>query len=145
MKKFLVCLVALAAMTFAANAANYSIDDSAIDCAIENALEVSPLDVMAEVGTAAQSSAAKTLKIGSNANPVIAFVLAIIPVTSWIAVHRMYMGTSALAVILNIVTGAGFGIVYVVDWVVLLINGVAGGDISQYCNNPRWWMWANII
>lgn len=56
----------------------------------------------------------------------------------------MYLGTSPLAVILNIVTGGGFGIVYVVDWVVLLL-GVIDGSVSKYVNNPRWWMWANII
>jgi hypothetical protein len=56
----------------------------------------------------------------------------------------MYMGTSILAVILNIVTGAGFGVVYVIDWVMLLI-GVLDNNIGQYCNNGRWLMWADII
>ena len=56
----------------------------------------------------------------------------------------MYMGTSPLAVILNIVTGDGFGIVYVIDAVMLLL-GVLDDNIAPYCNNPRWWMWADII
>ena len=56
----------------------------------------------------------------------------------------MYMGTSAHAIILNIVTGGGFGVVYVVDAVMLLL-GVLDNNISQYCNNGRWLMWANII
>ena len=54
------------------------------------------------------------------------------------------MGTSWLAFILNVLTGAGFGIVYTVDAVMLLL-GVLDNNISQYCNNGRWLMWADLI
>lgn len=144
MKKILTVIVALCAMAVAANAANYSIDESAIDAAIENAVEVSPLDAVAMAGGSPISTA--DIKIGNGVEPVLAFIFALIPITSWVALHRMYMGTSVLAIILNVVTGAGFGIVWAVDWIVLLLDGVIGkGNIKKYCNNPRWWMWADII
>ncbi|MGM9788252.1 MAG: TM2 domain-containing protein [Candidatus Cryptobacteroides sp.] len=140
MKKLIISLVAILGLGIAASANNYTIDESAIDAMIENAVEVSPM--------AAEASAAAiqdvTLKFGSAPQPIVAFVLSVIPVTGWLAVHRMYLGTSPLAVILNIVTGGGFGIVYVVDWVVLLM-GVLNNNIKDYVNNGRWWMWANII
>lgn len=141
MKKFIVCLIAIATMGIAASAANYTVNDAAIDAMIECAAEASPLalDAMPEA-----PAAPAAIKIGGAPEPIIAWVLSFIPVTSWLAIHRMYMGTDVLPVVLNIITGAGFGIVYVIDWIVLLI-GFLDGDISAYCNNPRWWMWADII
>lgn len=133
-------LVAVVAFAFAASATNYSIDENAIDAMIESAVEVSP--AVMESSSAALTDA--TISFGQAPTPIVAFVLSVIPFTSWLAIHRMYMGTSPLAVILNIVTGAGFGIVYVVDWVVLLI-GVLDNNISRYCGNGRWLMWADII
>ena len=140
MKKLLLCLVALFGLGLAASANNYTIDENAIDAMIECATEVSPMTADA----AASDLTSPSVKFGSSVNPVVAFVLSVIPFTSWLAVHRMYMGTSVLAVVLNIVTGAGFGIVYVVDWVCLLL-GVLDNNIGQYCNNGRWLMWANVI
>lgn len=140
MKKLILCLIAVVGMGIAASAANYSIDEQGIDAMIENAVEVTPMSMEAS----ASDLQSPTIKFGGAPSPVIAFVLSLVPVTSWLAVHRMYMGTSALAVILNIVTGSGFGIVYVIDWVCLLM-GVIDNNISQYCNNGRWLMWADII
>ena len=140
MKKILVSLFAVLAMGIAANAANYSVDEASIDAMIEAAAEVSPL----AMESAAPAVTDVTIHIGSHPQPIVAFVLSVIPVTGWLACHRMYMGTSPLAVILNIVTGDGFGIVYVIDAVMLLL-GVLDDNIAPYCNNPRWWMWADII
>ena len=140
MKKFIISLFAVLALGIAANAANYSVDEASIDAMIEAAAEVSPL----AMESAAPAVTDVTIHIGSNPQPIVAFVLSVIPVTGWLACHRMYMGTSALAIILNIVTGGGFGVVYVVDAVMLLL-GVLDNNISQYCDNGRWLMWANII
>lgn len=139
MKKIIITLAAIFGLAIAASAANYSIDESSIDSMFADAVE------MTVATSDATASAEASVKIGSSVNPVVAWILSFIPVTGWLAIHRMYMGTSVLAVILNIVTGAGFGIVYVVDWVVLLIKVIDGSGIGEYCGNPRWWMWANII
>lgn len=138
MKKLIISLVAILGLGIAASANNYTIDESAIDAMIENAVEVSPMSVEANAGGIQDP----TIKFGSAPNPIVAFVLSVIPVTGWLAVHRMYLGTSPLAVILNIVTGGGFGIVYVVDWVVLLM-GVLDNNISRYVNNGNWLMWVD--
>lgn len=140
MKKFILSLVAVLSLGIAASAANYTVDESSIDALIENAVEVTPASMEAEAGDIYATS----LKIGSAPQPVVAFLLSVVPVTGWLGVHRMYLGTSPLAVILNIVTGAGFGVVYVIDWVSLLL-GTIDNNISAYVNNGRWWMWANII
>lgn len=138
MKKLIVMAAMAFAFAFSANATEYTIDDSAIDAVIAEAVEMTPAQMnVSDAGPLQQTS----LKIGDKkVDPVISFVLALVPVTGWLGVHRIYMGTSPLAVILNIVTGGGFGIVYTVDWIVLLV-GVINNDISQYCNNPKWLMW----
>ena len=138
MKKVILCLIAGLGLGIAASAASYTIDEQSIDAMIEMAEEVSP------AAMEAQGATDVTIHLGNGAQPIVAFLLSIFPVTGWLAIHRMYMGTSVLAVILNIVTGAGFGVVYVIDWVMLLI-GVLDNNIGQYCNNGRWWMWADII
>ncbi len=140
MKKLLLSLVAILGLGLAASAANYSIDEQAIDAMIETAAEVTPLSLEAATPGLTDPS----VKIGNAPKPVIAFILAFIPVTNWLAIHRMYMGTSALTVVLNIITGAGCGIVAVVDLVCLLL-GLIDDNISQYCNNPHWWMLLNLI
>ncbi len=140
MKKFFLCLVAVLGLGVAASAANYTIDEQAIDAMIENATEVTPMSL-----DAAQNSLTDpTLKIGEAPQPIIACVLSFFWPTSWLAIHRMYLGTSVLTVVLQIVTGGGFGIVSLVDFVCLLL-GTIDGDISQYCNNPHWWMLLNMI
>ncbi len=140
MKKFFLCLVAVLGLGLAANAANYTVDEQSIDAMIENATEVTPMTLAA----ADNSFTDATLKIGPAPQPIVAFILSLVPVTSWLAVHRMYLGTSPLAVVLNIVTGSGFGIVYVLDWVALLL-GVLDNNIGQYVNNPHWIMMFNLI
>lgn len=140
MKKFILSLVAVLSLGIAASAANYTVDESSIDALIENAVEVTPASMEAVAG----DLTSPTLHIGSAPQPIVAFLLSVVPFTSWLAIHRMYLGTSPFAVVLNIITGAGFGVVYVLDWVSLLL-GTLSDDISAYVNNGRWWMWANII
>jgi len=54
-------------------------------------------------------------------------------------VHRFYLGTATMTGIGYILTCGGiFGIVPLVDFIVLIINM---DDISQYINNPKFFMW----
>ena len=46
MKKFIFSLIAVLAVALSANAANYKVDDDAIDALIESSAEVSPLDLL---------------------------------------------------------------------------------------------------
>ena len=142
MKKFIISLFAVLALGIAANAANYSVDEASIDAMIEAAAEVSPLAM--ENASFDLTSPTVKVQLGEGVQPIIAFILSVIPVTGWFACHRLYMGTSWLAFILNVLTGAGFGIVYTVDAVMLLL-GVLDNNISQYCNNGPWLTWADLI
>ena len=135
MKKFILSLIAVVAVAFSAGAANYTVDDDAIDALIEASAEVSPIDLM----PAAAVPAAASLSAGS-AEPVASFLLCTF--LGGFGVHRHYMGTRPWMWAIYTFTACGiFGIVPFVDWVMLLI-GLIDDDISQYCGNTRFIMWA---
>ncbi|MCL2682736.1 MAG: TM2 domain-containing protein [Bacteroidales bacterium] len=71
------------------------------------------------------------------------------PVVAWLisfpagmfGLHRLYLGTDVKTVLLYIITlGGVFGIVPMIDWI-LLLKGIQTGDISKYVNNRKFIMW----
>lgn len=58
-----------------------------------------------------------------------------------IGIHRMYLGSSDLMWLYYGITCCGiFGIVPLVDFIVIIAEGVSG-DIGKYCNNSSYFMW----
>lgn len=136
MKRIIVSLIAVMAMTFAANAASYTIDDDAIDALVEAAVEVSPLS--ADFMPAAAAPAAASISKG--ASPLASFLLCTF--LGEFGVHRHYMGTRPwMWAIYTFTCGGIFGVVPLIDWVFLLV-GIVEDDISGYCGNTKFFMWA---
>lgn len=131
MKKFFASLVAILAIGIAANAANYTIDESAIDAAIEAAVEVAP---------AAGNSATALLDLGLG-TPDVLIAWLCNTFVGYFGIHRLYMGTSALTVVLYVITGGGLGIVDLIDWICMTIKLVNGEDCGSYANNTKFFMW----
>ena len=136
MKKLVLIIAAVFGMAIAASAANYKVDDNAIDALVENAEEVFVLDV-AEAAPAAANLPAVSQK---EVKPIVAVIL------NWLlggfGVHRHYMGTAPGMWALYTFTFAGiFGIVPLVDFIMLII-GTVDNDISRYINNRKFFMWA---
>ena len=136
MKKLYLSLIVILAVAVSASAASYTIDDEAIDALVEASVEVSPLTLMAEVPAAVPAAA--SLSRGS-ADPVGA--LLICTFVGCFGIHRHYMGTRPFMWLIYTITGGGLGIVTVIDWVMLLV-GVVEDDISDYCGNTKFLMWA---
>lgn len=135
MKKLLFSLIAILAIAVSANAANYTVDDDAIDALIEASAEVSPLELM----PAAAVPASATLS-SSNSNPVAAFLLCTF--LGGFGVHRHYMGTRPwMWAIYTFTFGGIFGIVPLIDWVMLIV-GLVEDDITDFCGNTKFFMWA---
>ena len=135
MKKLFFSLIAVLAIAISANAANYRVDDSAIDALIEASVEVSPLELMPEAAVPAAASLAS-----GSPSPVASLLLCTF--LGGFGVHRHYMGTRPWMWAIYVFTGFGiFGIVPLVDWVMLLI-GLVDDNIGQYCGNTRFIMWA---
>ncbi len=71
------------------------------------------------------------------------------PIVAWLinfpggmlGLHRWYLGAKPRVMIWYIVSiGGFFGIVPMVDWI-LLLQGIQKGDISPYVNNSKFLMW----
>ncbi len=136
MKKLVLILAAVFGMAIAANAANYKVDDSAIDALIENAEEVFVLDIAEAVPVAANLPTVSQKEV----QPAVALVLNLL--LGGFGVHRHYMGTApAMWAIYTFTFGGIFGIVPTVDLVMLII-GTIDNNISRYINNRKFFMWA---
>ena len=117
-------------------ATTYTVDDSAIDALIANAVEISSFE-----SSSAHGFHGADAMLSSSPNPWAAFALCW--VIGGFGVHRHYLGTKgAMWAIYTFTCGGIFGIVWFVDWVVLLI-GAIDDNVSKYTGNTKFFMWAN--
>lgn len=141
MKKIIFSLFAVLALGFSAMADNgdaYTIDDAAIDQVFAEAAEmpVSDMTLFSVDGITMPTAASLTTK---SVNPWGAW--AICWFLGEFGIHRHYMGTSKpMWLYYTLTCGGIFGVVTVVDWVVLLVGAIQD-DISQYCDNDSFIMW----
>ncbi len=136
MKK-LVLTLAAALVALCASANNYVANDAAIDALVENSVEM-------VMEAAAPAAPANMIQLSNNQDPLIATLLSWF--TGWVGLHRYYLGTSVWMALPYALTGGGFGIITLVDSVLLTIDLVQNNSINgQYINNPRVLMWADLF
>jgi hypothetical protein len=136
MKKLVLSVIAVLAIAFSANAANYKVDNNAIDNIIENATEVVVLDI--------EAPAAANLPVfeQKEVNVTTAFLL------SWLlgyfGVHRHYMGTKPLMWLWYTITMGGLGVIWSVDTILLFLDLIKVGEgnyLNKFINNPKFIVW----
>lgn len=128
-------MLTLAVALFAicsASANSYVVNDAAIDALVSESVEM--------VDFASQTPA---VSLGIAHNPVVAAVFSWC--LGWCGVHRYYLGTAPWMVLPYLLTGGGFGVVWVVDTVMLVIDALNNTINPQYINNERVLMWANLF
>lgn len=136
MKK-LVLTLAAALVALCASANNYVANDAAIDALVENSVEM-------VMETAAPAAPANMIQLSNNQDPLIATLLSWF--TGWVGLHRYYLGTSVWMALPYALTGGGFGIITLIDSVLLTIDLIQNNSINgQYINNPRILMWADLF
>ena len=133
MKKFFLALVAMFAITAVASAANYTADDSAIDAAIENAVEVNAFNL----DNTTAPLGATYVAMGNN--DIVSILLTWF--LGWTGIHRMYMGSTQWMWVIYLLTGGGFGVVWLLDTVFELIGLLDGSGLGKYYDNPNILMW----
>lgn len=138
MKKLLLTLAVALFAICSVSANNYTANDAAIDALVNNSVE---MVMMAEADMAPAAPAAAYVAAGKN--PIIAAVLGWC--TGWCGVHRYYLGTAPWMVLPYLLTGGGFGVVYVVDAVLLTVDALEDRINPAYLNNERIIMWADIF
>ena len=139
MKKIVtfLLLIMLAGLTVQAGASQYRLNETAINEMFDQA-EVVDFYSAQGMGSMFDVTGAPTSFLSAEKNPGVAFALAW--VIGYLGIHRAYLGTSTGTIVAYILTGGGCGVVWVVDWVVLLI-GLIDDDISKYIDNPKFFMW----
>lgn len=140
MKKLIVSLIAVLGIAVAANAANYKVDNNAIDALIETSSEV----FTAEFMTPAPVAAATVAPASGEINNIVALVL------SWFlgefGIHRYYLGCGSSAPWLWAVytfTAGGFGVLWGVDTILIFLDviGAGQGYIAKFINNEKIIVW----
>lgn len=137
MKKLVLTLAVALFAICSASANNYVANDAAIDALVENSVEMI-------MEAAPAMPAADMIQLSNNQDPLIATLLGWF--TGWCGLHRYYLGTANWMVLPYLLTGGGFGIVTLVDAVLLTIDTIQNNAINpQYINNPKILMWADLF
>ena len=138
MKKLLTLfLLSLFLIPLGARAESYRIDQNKIDASFAAATEMSILSVI-EAGNLQLPN-----QVLDDKDPAMAFILA--TVLGYLGIHRLYLGTEPIVVILYIITGGGCGVITLVDWIMLLMVLIDERDLGPYIDNPNFIMWKNQI
>jgi TM2 domain-containing membrane protein YozV len=141
MKKvvLLFSLMLLIGATSFGNVSQYKVDDTQIEAMFAQAEQVSLPSMLDSQGFEGFAPSPEAIVKKSSKNAWVAFALAF--VVGQLGIHRAYLGTKPMTWIGYILTCGGiFGIVPFVDWIVLLIGAIEQ-DISQYIDNPAFFMW----
>ena len=138
MKKILTLLgIGLVLLSVNSFAGNYTVDQNKIDAMFANATDITAIaafdlgDLQALPMTSAQLD---------EKDPIIALALA--TVLGYLGIHRLYLGTNPINIVLYIITAGGCGVVYVVDWIMLLMVMIDDEkSLAPYIDNPKFIMW----
>lgn len=137
MKKLVLTLAVALFAICSASANNYVADDAAFDALVENSVEM-------VMEAAPVMPSAPAFALTSNPDPLIATILSWC--TGWCGLHRYYLGTATWMALPYLLTGGGFGVVTLIDAVLLTLDFVQNQSINpKYINNEKILMWANLI
>ena len=130
MKKFFAVIVALFAVVAVANAANYSVDEASVDALFTEAVMEAP---------AAPAAALPAIGGDPQITNIFALVVDIVGL-GFLGIHRLILGTQPINCLWYILTVGGiFGIIPLIDWVMILIDLINGS--ASYLDNPAFFMW----
>ena len=130
MKKFFAVIVALFAVVAVANAANYSVDEASIDALFTEAVMEAP---------AAPAAALPAVGGDPQITNIVALVIDMVGL-GFIGIHRLILGTQPINCLWYFLTVGGiFGIIPLVDWIMILIDLINGS--ASYLDNPAFIMW----
>lgn len=120
-------------VSYSASASKYKIDDAVVESVFESTTVLSG-DFMSLGSSLGVTINKATLE---EKNVWIAVLLDFF--LGGLAVHRVYLGGTPMLIVGYLLTCGGiFGIVPLIDLIVLVINNE---DISKYVNNDRFFMW----
>lgn len=136
MKKVLLLtmLFAFAASVSSFASSNkYRIDDNVVEAALTTGVSVIATDIASNPLLDVQKATAQL----EDKNVWIAVLLDVL--IGGLAIHRVYLGGSPVLIVGYLLTCGGiFGLIPLIDFIVLIINNQ---DISKYVDNDAFFMW----
>jgi len=137
MKKILFVFAFVCTMLTFSNvkAANYHVNDAKIDVLFEQASST----IMMNLNDMSSDMMATTTLNSTvkSKSPLAAILLDFF--LGGLGIHRFYLGTKVMTGVGYILTCGGiFGLIPLVDLIVLAVNY---NDISQFVDNPKFFMW----
>ena len=141
MKKIFSLLVGFFLFCSVSFAGNYTLNHDNVNALIEDASEMSILEIKNTFSAnEAMSAAAFNLSPTIDDEVLVAFVLCL--VFGGLGIHRVYMGGSPILVLYYIITCGGiFGLVSLIDLVSLIIKMVNDEGIGSYGGNDAFFGW----
>jgi TM2 domain-containing membrane protein YozV len=140
----LLALLTVAALTTRAAEVTtdaYTVNDAQIEQLIAGSEDVSLTVVGTDLFADQQAAAGLTNPTRIKASKDFTTALLLNFFLGGFGIHRLYLGTETFTWIGYILTCGGiFGIVPLVDFVVLIINK---DNMGQYEDNPKFFMWSN--
>ena len=118
------------------NQGQYRLNEEKVDALFDQATEVN-FASFTDMGNNAVQSPDDMITISDEKEPLIAWLFTYVPLPG---THRLYLGTKTTTFVGYVITIGGCLIVQGIDWIVLLI-GVMEDDISDYVDNPSFFMW----
>lgn len=140
MKKISLLAVFLlsALLTFAGS--NYKLNDEKVDQLFNNATEISVTGLV-PMGASNMNIEGTASAKETNNKILIAWIVDFF--VGEFGIHRYVLGTKPMMwAIYTFTCGGIFGIVPLVDFIVLLINGIIQNQGDKYLNNNKFFMWA---
>lgn len=130
MRKFIILIATVFGMSIAANAANYAMDDAAIDALCDAAVEA----------PSAFASQAPVSAAVSNKSEAAVLILNFF--LGEFGIHRHYMGTAKwMWAAYTFTFGGIFGVLPIVDFIVEIVDLVEGKGLSNYYGCTKFIMW----
>lgn len=141
MKKVYLLLLGLVFASSSLFAGNYTLDNEKVDNLFDAATEitVSGLDL---VSNNVMSESGLSISGANDTQTTILIAWIVDWFVGGFGIHRYVLGTKGSMWAIYTFTVCGiFGIVPVIDWFVLLIDGLILGNGSKYTNNDQFFMW----
>ena len=142
MKKILVALafiVGISAYSNAGDHSKYFIDDNAVDVLFSTSSEVNFSEFLLNP---IKSNSFANAQVASSNDAIVATIICFF--LGSFGVHRHYLGTKGSMWAIYLFTCGGiFGVVPLVDFVVLIVDGIVGDNVGRYQNNDNFFMWGN--
>jgi TM2 domain-containing membrane protein YozV len=132
---FLLVITLLAFSTsYANNSSKYFVNDEKIENVMQESTQID-----FTVDSAQLEMLMNSESIQQDKSAWVAFAIAF--VVGGLGIHRVYLGGKGSLILIYIVTCFGiFGVVPMIDWIVLLVGAIKG-DISQFIGSDKFFMW----